>query len=174
VFETPADSCGADRIEIERNLTIKGLPDEILLEVFDCHRLLTLECDFFGLWEWHRLAHVCRRWRSIVFASPRRLDLRLVYTYEKPVRESVDLWPTLPIAIWYPQTRHLFREDDGNIVAALTYPDRICEINYKVPDGKVILLLRAPFPALECLKLRSQDLVHSSYRIFRWSRPKTA
>ncbi len=134
-----------------------------MLEVFDCHRLLTLESASSGLWEWHRLAHVCRKWRTIVFASPHRLDLRLVYTYAKPVRESVDCWPTLPIAIWYP-TERLVPEDEGNVVAALRYPDRICEINLTVTRSllsKSFVLLRAPFPALERLRLRSQDTMRS-------------
>ncbi|KAH8999859.1 hypothetical protein EDB86DRAFT_3075531 [Lactarius hatsudake] len=147
----------------ERGLTIEALPNEVLLEVFDCHRLLTLDSASSGLWEWHRLAHVCRNWRAIVFASPHRLDLRLVYTYAKPVRESVDCWPALPIVIWYP-TERLVPEDEGNVVAALRYPDRICEINLTVTRSllaKSFVLLRAPFPALERLRLRSQDTMRS-------------
>ncbi|KAH8982476.1 hypothetical protein EDB86DRAFT_3086141 [Lactarius hatsudake] len=147
----------------ERGLTIEALPNEVLLEVFDCHRLLTLDSASSGLWEWHRLAHVCRNWRAIVFASPHRLDLRLVYTYAKPVRESVDCWPALPIVIWYP-TERLVPEDEGNVVAALRYPDRIYEINLTVTRSllaKSFVLLRAPFPALERLRLRSQDTMRS-------------
>ncbi|KAH8978441.1 hypothetical protein EDB92DRAFT_584304 [Lactarius akahatsu] len=147
----------------KRGLTIEALPNEVLLEVFDCHRLLTLDSASSGLWEWHRLAHVCQKWRAIVFASPHRLDLRLVYTYAKPVRESVDCWPALPIVIWYP-TERLVPEDEGNVVAALRYPDRICEINLTVTRSllaKSFVLLRAPFPALERLRLRSQDTMRS-------------
>ncbi|KAH9025727.1 hypothetical protein EDB85DRAFT_2149566 [Lactarius pseudohatsudake] len=151
------------RDQRERGLTIEALPNEVLLEVFDCHRLLTLDSASSGLWEWHRLAHVCQKWRAIVFASPHRLDLRLVYTYAKPVRESVDCWPALPIVIWYP-TERLVPEDEGNVVAALRYPDRICEINLTVTRSllaKSFVLLRAPFPALERLRLRSQDTMRS-------------
>lgn len=134
-----------------------------MLEVFDCHRLLTLESAPSGLWEWHRLAHVCRRWRTVVFESPHRLDLRLVYTYEKPVRESVECWPTFPISIWYPNGR-LLPEDEGNVVAALRYPDRICDIDLTVTRSLLsqsFVLLRASFPALEHLQLRSQDTMRS-------------
>lgn len=134
-----------------------------MLEVFDFHRLLILESASSGLWEWHRLAHVCRRWRTVVFESPHRLDLRLIYTYEKPVRESVECWPTLPIAIWYPKGR-LLLEDEGNVVAALRYPDRICEIDLTVTRSllsKSFVFLRAPFPALERLQLISQDTMRS-------------
>ena len=155
----------ADEDRIEQGFTIEALPNEILLEVFDCHRLLTLESALSGLWEWHRLAHVCRRWRTIVFASPHRLDLRLVYTYGKPVRESVECWPTLPISICYPPTRHLLQEDEGNVVSALRYPDHICEINLTITRflmAKSFSLLRAPFPKLERLELRSRDTMGSS------------
>lgn len=106
---------------------------------------------------------MCRRWRTIVFESPHRLDLRLVYTYEKPVRESVECWPTLPISIWYPN-RRLLLEDEGNVVAALRYPDRICDIDLTVTRSllsKSFVLLRASFPALEHLQLRSHDTMRS-------------
>ena len=98
-----------------------------------------------------------------MFESPHRLDLRLIYTYEKPVRKTVDCWPTLPIAIWYSAGR-LFPEDEDNVVAALRYPDRICEIDLTVTRSllaKSFVLLRAPFPALERLQLRSHDSMRS-------------
>ncbi|KAH9968533.1 hypothetical protein BGW80DRAFT_1338084, partial [Lactifluus volemus] len=36
-------------------------------------------------WKWQRLAHVCRRWRHIIFDSPRSLNLQLFCTYGTPV-----------------------------------------------------------------------------------------
>jgi hypothetical protein len=48
--------------------------------------------------KWHTLVHVCRRWRDVVFASPRRLNLRLLCR-KRPVREMLDIWPALPIEI---------------------------------------------------------------------------
>ncbi|KAI0291180.1 hypothetical protein B0F90DRAFT_1779209, partial [Multifurca ochricompacta] len=53
------------------------------------------------MWEWHRLTHVCRRWRYLIFASPHRLDLRLLCTNGTPVRRTLDCWPALPISIQY-------------------------------------------------------------------------
>ncbi|KAH9055708.1 hypothetical protein EDB87DRAFT_1687908 [Lactarius vividus] len=159
MYEEPS----IQRNQRERGLTIEALPNEILLEIFDCHRLLTLDSASSGLWEWHKLTHVCQKWRAVVFASPHRLDLRLVYTCAKPVRESIDWWPTLPIVIWYPNER-LVPEDDGNVVAALGYPDRIRDINLTVTRsllGKSFRLLKAPFPALERLRLKSQDTMRS-------------
>ena len=69
----------------------------------------------------------------------------------------------MPIAIRYP-TGHLVPEDEYNVLAALRYPDRICEIDLTVTRSLVArsyASLRAPFPALERLRLRSQDYMGS-------------
>ena len=42
--------------------------------------------------------HVCRRWRSVVFGSPRRLNLQLVCTTRTPT-DALDVWPALPHVI---------------------------------------------------------------------------
>ncbi|KAH9958476.1 hypothetical protein BC827DRAFT_566304 [Russula dissimulans] len=50
----------------------------ISLEIFHHHWVDALDYSLFGPWEWHRLPHMCRRWRSVIFSSPRRLDLHMV------------------------------------------------------------------------------------------------
>lgn len=62
-------------------VTIDMLPEIALLDIF----------DFYGheIDAWHTLVHVCRKWRIIVFGSPRRLDLRLLCTASTPVSEGV-------------------------------------------------------------------------------------
>jgi hypothetical protein len=118
-------------------------------------------------WKWHRLAHVCQRWRHLVFDCPRRLDLRLVYTYKNPARKTLDLWPLLPISIWYPkssQYRRLASEDEDNVLTALKQPDRICEINLSMTRQfalKSAGSMGVSFQALERLHLRSQDTIRS-------------
>jgi hypothetical protein len=61
---TTADWSDADR------LTIDILPDDALLEIFDFY---LGETEWTN--RWHILVHVCRRWRLVVFGSPRRLNL---------------------------------------------------------------------------------------------------
>jgi hypothetical protein len=145
---------------------IEKLPDELLLEIFDSLRLTTMG-DPSNPWKWHRLAHVCRRWRHLVFECPRRLDLRLLYTYKNPVRKTLDLWPVLPISIWYPrssQHRRLPSEDEENVLTALKHPDRICEINLCMSRPfalKSAGSMGVSFPALERLHIRSQDTIRS-------------
>lgn len=140
---------------------IEILPDEILLEIFDCYRLATLG-DSPDTWKWHRLAHVCQRWRILVFESPRRLDLRLVYTYRNPLRKSLDLWPVLPVSVWYPRSppRRFGPDDEENVLAVLKHPDRICEINLSMTKQlatKSAGSMKASFPKLRRLQLRPQE-----------------
>lgn len=174
--------------EIEQHAKIEMLPDEVLLEIFDCFRLAAAadsESDddpsesssagpTWSPWEWHRLVHVCRRWRFLVFASPHRLDLRLVYTFRRPARvkkKALDSWPTLPIAVWYPRQNAVVRErshcleDESNASFALRHPDRIREINLLLTKSLLLksgALVLASFPALEYLRLDSQHGTKSS------------
>ena len=75
-------------------VTIGGLSEEVLLIIF-CYYLDTSPRL------WPRLAHICRRWRRVVFVFQRTLRLRLFCTYGTPVVKSLDCWPTLPIVVWY-------------------------------------------------------------------------
>ena len=74
--------------------------------------------------EWQTLVHVCRRWRRVVFGSPHRLDLRLLCSNETPARDTLYVWPALPLFIACDGTP----ESVYNIVAALERSDRVCDI----------------------------------------------
>ena len=59
-------------------IPIEMLPDEALLSIFDFYVGFYADKDpptKGGIERWQSLVHVCRRWRSIVFGSPRRLNL---------------------------------------------------------------------------------------------------
>jgi hypothetical protein len=126
------------------------LPDLALLELFNFYVSKVGPIE-----KWHTLVHVCRRWRNVVFRSPRRLGLQLFCTARKPVRETLDVWPPLPIVI-----RHGCHPTD-NIVAALKHADRVCEIRlWPVPSSQwenVLVAMKQPFPELTDLKLQSKD-----------------
>jgi hypothetical protein len=77
-------------------VTIDILPDDVLLEIFDRYEEDNL---YFHTWWWETLVHVCRRWRNVVFASPRRLHLLLACNGGTPTRRSLDIWPPFPIAV---------------------------------------------------------------------------
>ena len=160
---TPAPHYGKTGLVVQP-VTIEKLPDEVLLEIFIQEREFALKRPSSGPWEWEwkRLAHVCQRWRSLVFASPRRLELRLYYTYRKSIIQDSDLccWPPFPIAIFYPQSPPSETPDEDNIIAALKHHNRVCEINFALTSTlleKSALLMQEPFPALEQLRLESPD-----------------
>jgi hypothetical protein len=79
------------------------LPDDVLLGIFDFYMIVVIGKQGRGYWEskmatWLTLVHVCRHWRSVVFGSPRRLDLQLVCTTKTPT-DMLDAWPALPLVI---------------------------------------------------------------------------
>src|SRR5712672_578331 len=72
------------------------LPDDVLMEIFK----LYVDRTIFTLRNtWHVLVNVCRRWRHLVYASPRRLDLRLTYCGHRPISEVLVAWPVLPVIL---------------------------------------------------------------------------
>ena len=57
-------------------VTIDILPDDIVLEIIDFSVTEADEDEAYE--EWHILAHVCQKWRYVVFQSPLRLNLRIL------------------------------------------------------------------------------------------------
>ena len=133
--------------------SIDILPDDILLEVFeflmDENLIPTLEAKW-----WQSLVHVCRRWRSVVFGSPRRLKLRLRCTPKTPVRDTLDIWPPIPLDVENIACR---TEDIDNVVVALERRNRVDKIrlsNVNAPSlEKVLAAMQEPFPELTFLWL---------------------
>jgi hypothetical protein len=144
-------------------VTIDVLPDDVLLEIFDSYREDEIHRSYLKCnWKWTTLAHVCRRWRGIIFVSPQRLHLRISCNPMTPVKASLDVWPPFPIAIicsvlhvmHYKLQRY---EIEGNIIAALKYRDRISDIHIFYPERghfeKLFPAMLEPFPALTSLYL---------------------
>ena len=143
---------------------IGALPDEILLDIFDlyCRNAEAPNWRFrapiVGLnleqWreQWNRLVHVCQRWRSLVFASPVRLDLCLHCTDKTPARETLNVWPPLPIEILVLQPHNV-----DNIIAILEHCDRVRNIgifDLTIPQlERLAPVMQEPFPALTSLRL---------------------
>jgi hypothetical protein len=126
-------------------VTIDKLPDVALLRIFDFYM------DEEHIEAWRTLVHVCREWRTVVFGSPRRLNLRLRCTDRTPVRETLGVWPLLPIAIRGHGRAY-------NIIAAVEHNDRICQLGlFGRKWEKVSTAIQRPFPALTCLELRLED-----------------
>ena len=106
---------------------------------------------------WQTLVHFCRRWRCLVFGSPRRLNLRLFCTPETPARDTLDVWPALPLIVWGDMTP----SSTDNVVAALGKSNRVCEVNlWNFPGWQleqVLAAMQVPFPELTRLVLISNE-----------------
>ena len=140
-------------------MSIDILPDEALLEIFSFH----LE-EAKHIEPWIPLVHVCRRWRSIVFTSPCRLNLRVyLIPRKRQVKVMLDIWPNLPIhilALGYPTP---LCNSENNLLAALGLTDRICRIQM---DGsrsdleRILPAMQRPFPALTGINIKCLDYIH--------------
>ena len=140
---------------------IDVLPDDILLEIFDfCVGSTSSWLE--GKWrveKWQLLVHVCRRWRSLVLASPRRLNLRLFCTHTTPAKDTLDVWPALPLMVSDTRTTRAFTDIDHTI-AALGQSNRVCQVNLYLTDldlERVLAAMQVPFPELTGLSLTSYD-----------------
>jgi len=163
-FRTSVDDGLTCTVTVWRGIgrtTIDDIPDNILLDIFDFYRIFpNFPQNVYSLWEWHILAHVCRKWRQVLFASPRRLDLQLHCTPNTPVRKMLDTWPPLPIIIEKPPYIHLHSEvDEDNLIAALEHRDRVTAITIDSLTcrqlQRVVAMMQEPFPALTRLHLGS-------------------
>ena len=102
---------------------------------------------------WQSLVHVCRRWRGLVFESPRRLNLQLYCTPGASASQSLDVWPALPLLI----NGDVFAESVDNVIAELKHIDRISQINLSwfttSQIEKLCTAMQVPFPELAGLYL---------------------
>jgi hypothetical protein len=141
--------CGTDESYIQE-ITISILPDDVLLEIFDSCLKATYDRDR----KWHLLGHVCRRWRQIVFASPQRLNLRILCTQRTPVKTGLAIWPAYPLTIY--SNLGILGDSDGNIIAALEHKDRVYSVRLTIRCwqlGRIAVVMREPFPLLTDLDI---------------------
>ncbi len=136
-------------------IRIDVLPDDVLLETFDfCVDPLSERKRDIEAWQ--SLVHVCRRWRSVIFGSPRRLNLRLSCTPKTPARDTLDVWPALPLIIRGEMTSS---SGADNIVVALGQTNRVCRVDlWDLADRdleKALAAMQVPFPELTHLLLFS-------------------
>jgi hypothetical protein len=158
---TAVELYGAGQPEVSQGATIGSLPDDALLEIFyqvfksrDLH-----DFPLNSQWhrDWHELVHVCRRWRSVIFSSPRRLELRLVCTQERPVRKLLDIWPTLPLTVCFESCTG--KDQADNLIAALERHHRVHSIHIRdLPNTlweQISTVMQESFPELTSLSFQS-------------------
>ena len=139
-------------------------PKDILLNIFDFYRLDAIQLTRGRPWRWHRLAHVCRKWRYVISTSPRRLDLRILCKYGAPIESILGSWPNFPLVIRFDATRKP-KPVPRNILVALRCSDRICDIDLSFTSsmpGSIVDLIKKPCPALEKVRLTAKGAMVSS------------
>ena len=130
------------------------------LEIFDFYRK---DHDYIRhlVWKWHIPAHVCQRWRQVVFASPHRLNLQILCTYGTPVRKNLSIWPAFPIVLDYRYSRrHVTLNDEDDVVATFEHPNRVCYLGLDITGsqlGKMATVMQGPFPVLTHLHIVLKD-----------------
>jgi hypothetical protein len=139
-------------------MTINMLPKAVLLQIFDFYLQGTYEWNR----NWHKLVHVCRRWRSIIFRWPSRLNVYHYCTGRKLVRQKLDVWPPLvPIKL---AVYGLGKPDHcvDNVIAALEHNNRVCEIDMASLTNteleNILEAMQKPFPALTRLDLSADQM----------------
>ena len=138
---------------LSQQVMIEMLSDDALLNIF--RHVLHTSPQF-----WQTLAHICQKWRQIIFESPLGLRLRLHCTYGTPVLKTLGYWPLFPLVVNYGEIqRPPTPEDEDNVMAALEHTDRICSISFTVSSSLLNKLstISKPFLELEDLVLLSKD-----------------
>ena len=144
------------------------LAGDILLEIFDFYldedvdeNIGQASSEKQRIEEWITLAHVCRRWRNVVFQSPLRLNLRLLCTHKSRARDILDIWPA-PLPLIIHKIDNNFDDESSNvdnIIAALEHNDRVCKIQLcwfsssQFGYAKDSAAMQKPFPELIDLQL---------------------
>jgi hypothetical protein len=158
--------CRLIRCDQGRVLTIDDLPEDVLLAIFDFYVVPYQDVDFLEVMfhdqdserkiqSWQSLVHVCRRWRGLVFASPRRLNLQLYCDPGRSVRKTMDVWPAMPLPLLI--QGNVDETTVDNVIAELEHSHRIRQITlicHTFPQiEKLWTALQVPFPELAGLYL---------------------
>jgi hypothetical protein len=154
------------------SVTIKILPNNILLEIFSFYMEEISEPWEARVFEWIHawitLVHVSQRWWDLAFMSSCRLNLQILCTNRRPARDMLDVWPTLPLVIWYQETgnghslsRMEAQDDTDNIIYALRHRNHMSQVFLEnlplsVLD-RLVPTMQESFPALTCLDIELMD-----------------
>ena len=136
------------RYDVCQVTSINMLHDDVLLDIFDFY-VIGPSNDKKEVEAWQTLVHVRRQWRTVVFGSPLRLDLRL-YSATK-TRMPVDVWPALPLRI---QRNVGNRKELDHTIAVLERSNRVyfiflADIFSLMED--ILPAMQKPFPELTYL-----------------------
>jgi hypothetical protein len=143
------------------------LNNDSLLQIF-IHYRLESEDDWTSRLGWRMLAHVCQRWRCLVFNFWFNLDVCLLLTTHSPSIDTLSHLPPLPLFIEFStdkvkrwgteQGTDMFQEENDKIRFGLQQHDRVLQVNLRAPSTGLRMcleLMNKPFPRLGDLSLFS-------------------
>ena len=135
-------------------ISIRHLPDELLLEIFYFLRLGG-EYEWNHRRRWYQLLRVCRKWRYLLLESASRLKLCLLCDLKTPTAEMLQHSPPLPLIVHIERIYHDITQPSNNITHALQYPDRVVYISIDTwaIDRELLMALGKTFSALETFSL---------------------
>ena len=92
---------------------------------------------------------------ALFFNHHSRLNLRLFCTPKTPTKDTLDVWPALPLIV---ESNFTLSSMD-NVIAALGQCSRVCNVTLWNLAGwqleQVLATMQVPFPELQHLQLRS-------------------
>ena len=146
-----------DRFCVGR-LEIDHFSDDLLIYIFKLYRREFEYHHYYYTWPWLAVAHVCKRWRRIIFAWPHHIDVQLDCKSGTAVTKALDAWPTLPVSIRPPVNYLNNPSDGGDLIATLEHRDRIVGIDFLAGLSNPQLercaaLMQESFPFLRTLFL---------------------
>ena len=137
---------------------IRILNNDSLLHIFGHYRL-EHERNWNLRQMWRTLAHVCQRWRYLIFDSWFHLDMCLLLTMNSPSMDTLSHLPPLSLVIDHSnRTRAMTREDENNIRLGLQQHGRVRRVALEAPSLNLCTLLEPMnglFPRLRDLSLLS-------------------
>ena len=148
---------------------IHKLDNDSLLQIFGCYRLEEGD-DWYFLLTWRKLAHVCQRWRFLVYDSWFHLDLCVLLTTHSPSIYPPSHLPPLPLVIYHSDgTRTTARKDEDNVHLGLRqYHGRVRRVFLQAPSSSLRMWLEPMnklFSTMVDLSLLSTTTEETSLRL---------
>ena len=142
-----------------RNLIhINMLDHDSLVNIFNHCRLGNVD-NWNRQHTWCKLAHVCRRWRYLIYDSLSLLDMCLLITNGSPPMDLLAHLPPMPLVIECENNITAWvRPDEENVYTGLQHPDRLRRVVLQGPSPSLrtcLIALNELFPRLEYLSIES-------------------
>ena len=153
---------------------IHNLDDDSILRIFSCFRLEDEE-SWNLRFTWRKLAHICRRWRYLLFDSSSHLDMCLplsALTNDSPSTNTLNYLPPLLLVIDYYRTGAMTQKDEDHVRFGLQEHGRVRGVVLRASSSSLRRCLgqmNQPFPRLRDLTLSPTTMEEIGLEIGRAS-----